>query len=92
MEPIISGHNLPSAMEHLVVGMNKKRILIRLGKGLLGANVALVSMLQKMFAVALTEDEKDERRLHDSELIGTYNHRTARLDAGTDPYGWYDDD
>ena len=69
--------------------MNKKRILIGLGKGLLGASVALVAMLQKIFAAALTEDEKDERRLHDLELIGTYNHRTARLDAGTDPYGWY---
>ena len=33
----------------------------------------------------------DERRLHDSDLSGELNHRTGRLDAGTDPYGWYDD-
>jgi len=33
----------------------------------------------------------EERRLHDSDLSGDLNHRTGRLDAGTDPYGWYDD-
>ena len=32
------------------------------------------------------------RQLHDSDLIGEYNHPTGRLDAGHDPYGWYDED
>ena len=36
------------------------------------------------------EDEEDGRSLHDSDLAGEYNYRTQRLDAGTDPYGWYE--
>ena len=37
---------------------------------------------------ALPENARDDRQLHDSGLIGDYNHRTGRLDAGNDPYGW----
>jgi hypothetical protein len=36
--------------------------------------------------------DDEDRRLHDADLIGEYNHRTGRLDAGADPYGWYDED
>lgn len=39
-----------------------------------------------------TELQEDGRRLHDSDLVGEYNYRTGRLDAGTDPYGWYGQD
>lgn len=42
--------------------------------------------------VASAELQEDERRLHDSDLVGEYNYRTGRLDAGTDPFGWYDRD
>ena len=41
---------------------------------------------------AVPENVRDDRQLHDSDLIGEYNHRTGRLDAGNDPYGWYDED
>lgn len=50
-----------------------------------------------LYAVALLfsntddEEELDERPLHDAELTGELNHRTGKLDAGLDPYGWYDD-
>ena len=27
-----------------------------------------------------------------TELFGAYNFRTGELDAGTDPYGWYEED
>lgn len=37
-------------------------------------------------------ENKDDRQLHDSDLSGELNHRTGRLDSGTDPYGWYNRD
>lgn len=46
-----------------------------------------------LFTAAVASDRRDgDRQLHDSDLIGEYNHRTGRLDAGNDPYGWYDED
>jgi len=42
--------------------------------------------------VASAELQPDKRDLCDSDLIGELNHRTGRLDAGHDPYGWYDQD
>lgn len=41
---------------------------------------------------AASEGANGDRQLQDSDLIGEYNHRTGRLDAGNDPYGWYDED
>ncbi len=45
-----------------------------------------------VLASSQDEDESNERQLHDADLTGEYNHRTGRLDAGNDPYGWYDED
>ncbi len=47
-----------------------------------------------MGVLASSQDEGDSngRQLHDADLVGEYNHRTGRLDAGNDPYGWYDED
>jgi hypothetical protein len=45
-----------------------------------------------LLAVSPDDDEPDDRQLHDTDLIGEYNHRTGRLDAGNDPCGWYDED
>lgn len=46
-----------------------------------------------LFSAAVATDRRDDdRQLHDSDLIGEYNYRTGRLDAGNDPYGWYDED
>ncbi|MBI1425736.1 MAG: hypothetical protein GC149_20100 [Gammaproteobacteria bacterium] len=57
---------------------------------LVGLAIALLGVLRELFAS--TEIHHDEeRRLHDSDLSGELNHRTGRLDAGADPYGWYDD-
>jgi len=80
--------------------MNKKGALVLLGETLLGGAVALGALLRDTLAAGLAhqEDEEDaeedhyETQILDSDLIGAYNHRTHRFDAGTDPYGWYDDD
>jgi hypothetical protein len=53
-------------------------------------------LIQKVVAIAgaavAATTRDDDRQLHDSDLIGEYNYRTERLDAGNDPYGWYDED
>lgn len=52
--------------------------------------LAVLDILRELFAS--TEGQaKEERRFHDSDLSGELNHRTGRLDAGTDPLGWYED-
>ncbi|MFC1560494.1 hypothetical protein ACFL3W_00960 [Pseudomonadota bacterium] len=52
--------------------------------------IALLGVLREFFlSPEIRHDE--EHRLHDSDLSGEFNHRTGRLDAETDPYGWYDD-
>jgi hypothetical protein len=56
------------------------------------AGLALVTLevLRELF-VSIESQDGEQRRLHDSDHSGEHNHRTGRLDAGTDPYGWYDD-
>ena len=39
-----------------------------------------------------TESSPLERPLGDgSEMMGDYNFRTGKIDCGTDPFGWYED-
>lgn len=52
----------------------------------------LVSLLREHFAGTPDSGGFTDRQLHDTDLIGEYNHRTGRLDAGNDPYGWYEED
>jgi hypothetical protein len=61
-------------------------------KLLKGANWIARSTLALFTAAQVIDRRDDDRQLHDSDLIGEYNHRTGRLDAGNDPYGWYDED
>ena len=42
--------------------------------------------------IGSAELQEDEPRLHESDFQGGYNYRTGRLDAGTDPFGWYERD
>ena len=56
---------------------------------------AVATGMVATFVALTTETEhrpEDERRVHDSDSLGEMNYRTGRLDAGTDPYGWYDDE
>ena len=55
-----------------------------------GFAVGIYNVVLEIFTSIEALDDA-ERRLHDSDLSGELNHRTGRLDAGTDPYGWYDD-
>lgn len=65
-------------------------VLRKVGVFTVGLVIALLGVLRDLFAsTEIRHDE--ERRLHDSDLSGELNHRTGRLDAGSDPYGWYDD-
>ena len=66
--------------------------MIKVGRVALGAGQIVLDVFREAFASTPIEEEQDDRRIHDSDLVGEYNHRTSRLDAGTDPYGWYDED
>jgi len=56
-----------------------------------GLVVALLGAFRELFS-SVEVESNDDRQLHDSDLSGELNHRTGRLDSGTDPYGWYDRD
>lgn len=65
-------------------------VLRKVGVLTVGLAIALFGVLRELFASTEVRHD-EERRLHDSDLSGELNHRTGRLDAGADPYGWYDD-
>lgn len=65
-------------------------VLREAGVFTVGIGIALLGVLRELFVSTETR-HYEERELHDSDLTGELNHRTGRLDAGTDPYGWYDD-
>ena len=65
-------------------------VLRKFGALTVGLAIALLGVLRELFASTEVRHD-EERRLHDSDLSGELNHRTGRLDAGADPYGWYDD-
>lgn len=68
------------------------QLLLNVGGVVVGLVSALFSTAREVFFSAEVAPTNQERRLHDSDLIGEFNHRTGRLDAGVDPYGWYDND
>jgi len=65
-------------------------VLHKIGVSTVGLAIALLGILRELFAATEVRHDGD-RRLHDSDLSGELNHRTGRMDAGTNPYGWYDD-
>ena len=67
------------------------QLLLKIGGVVVGLVFALLGILRDMLA-SVDVEEDDDRQLHDSDLSGELNHRTGRLDSGTDPYGWYDRD
>ncbi len=67
------------------------QLVLKVGSVAVGLVFALLGTLREMFA-SVDVERNDDRQLHDSDLSGELNHRTGRLDSGTDPYGWYDRD
>ena len=82
----MKGHNT-NGNEALTV----RTVLLKLAGIALGLAVGMLRILRDAFA-SIKVGHNDERQLHDSDLSGELNHRTGRLDSGTDPYGWYDRD
>jgi tetrahydromethanopterin S-methyltransferase subunit F len=66
-------------------------LAFRIGGVAVGFLAALLYAFRQVFAAGEAESDGG-RQLHDSDLSGQLNHRTGRLDSGTDPYGWYDRD
>ena len=66
-------------------------ILRKAGVFTIGLLIALAGVLRELFASTEIQYDDEERRPHDSDLVGELNHRTGRVDAGTDPHGWYED-
>ena len=67
------------------------QLLLKIGGVTVGLLFALLGTLRDIFA-SVDVEQDDDRQLHDSDLSGELNHRTGRLDSGTDPYGCYDRD
>jgi hypothetical protein len=67
------------------------KLALAIGSVTVGLVAALLDAFRPAFAARETESD-DSRQHHDSDLSGQLNHRTGRLDSGTDPYGWYDRD
>ncbi|MCU7849283.1 MAG: hypothetical protein KZQ89_15090 [Candidatus Thiodiazotropha sp. (ex Lucinoma kastoroae)] len=69
-----------------------KEALIRVGRLTVAAGAMVLGLVRDLLASSQDTGESNGRQLHDADLVGEYNHRTGRLDAGNDPYGWYDED
>lgn len=79
-------HTTKNRAPAIRVGLTLRKV----GMLAVGLAIGLLGILRDLFAsTEIRHDE--ERRLHDSDLSGELNHRTGRLDAGSDPHGWYDD-
>ena len=72
--------------------MRAKDLLIGIGPLIFGVGQVVLRILRELLASVADDEEQGDRQIHDSDFIGEYNYRTNRLDAGTDPYGWYDED
>ena len=66
-------------------------LLLKISGIAVGLVFSLLGILLDVIA-SVDIEQDDDRQLHDSDLSGELNHRTGRLDSGTDPYGWYDRD
>ena len=73
--------------------MKTKKLLRNVGSLGIAAAMALFGVLREMLSLLTGGEEKiNELGPHESDVTGEYNYRTGRLDDGTDPYGWYEQD
>ena len=73
-------------------GCSMNKAFIRVGRMATAAGAMVLGLVRDLLASSPDAGESNSRQLHDADLVGEYNHRTGRLDAGNDPYGWYDED
>ena len=71
--------------------MRAGQLLLSVGGVVVGSVFALIGAFRELF-VSVDVGRDDDRQLLDTDLTGEFNHRTGRLDAGNDPYGWYGED
>ena len=60
-------------------------------KAIIRATSLFVMGIIGLLAEAAIASE-DDANSKEGDLTGDYNFRTRKLDNGTDPYGWYEDD
>ena len=54
---------------------------------------AVAAFVGHLIGMLASAGEPSKRAQHEgTDLIGEYNFRTNKIDAGTDPYGWYEED
>ena len=64
-----------------------------IGKRLWTLACAVAAFIGQLIGMLATASEPPKRTQHEgTDLIGEYNFRTNINDAGTDPYGWYEED
>jgi hypothetical protein len=87
-EPLARGE-CPKTIEG---GHNGRMVwILRKMRSVVGLAVALVAGFLALAAQG--EDSTDDEDLPDGGFRGgVLNYRTGKLDDGTDPYGWYEDD
>ncbi len=69
----------------------------RIAKAVTGTLAKITAGLMGFLAASAdTSDEildiQDDQSMQDIGIIGEYNFRTHKLDEGTDPDGWYEED
>ena len=57
----------------------------------LKASTALLATVTGILFIA-DDDSEDRPMSNGSDLIGDYNFRTGKMDAGADSDGWYEED
>ena len=87
---ILSSCILQCPSGEIRTGTRMRRRLVVVRRVAFVAGATLLGLVRDLFVAAPGDAESDDRRLHDADSTGQYNYRTGRLDAGTDPYGWYD--
>jgi len=59
---------------------------------ILSIGITVLWKIIGFFAAATEPGASRRSHTESSDLIGNYNFRTGKMDAGTDPNGWYEDD
>ena len=92
---VFSTYSIKAIHRHGAIGYLSQ--LGRIGKATAGALTKPIAGLIGFLAASAdtsdrTMDEQNDQPMQDVGLIGEYNFRTHKLDAGTDPDGWYEED